>query len=118
MSAVKNLFRHATRWVKTSTRSLLLTLGGLVLIVAGIVMLVTPGPGLVAIAAGLALWSRQFDWAARLRHRIMETIRRGREDFREWRESYGADGADDDAGDEGFARPHSEAPVRSEADAA
>ncbi len=38
---------------------------GFVLIVAGIIMLVIPGPGLVAIAGGLALWSRDFIWAER-----------------------------------------------------
>ncbi len=38
---------------------------GLVLIIAGIIMLIIPGPGLVAIAGGLALWSRDFVWAER-----------------------------------------------------
>jgi len=38
---------------------------GLVLIIAGIIMLIIPGPGLVAIAGGLALWSRDFIWAER-----------------------------------------------------
>jgi uncharacterized protein (TIGR02611 family) len=38
---------------------------GFVLIVAGIIMLIIPGPGLVAIAGGLALWSRDFVWAER-----------------------------------------------------
>ncbi len=36
-----------------------------VLIIAGIIMLIIPGPGLVAIAGGLALWSRDFVWAER-----------------------------------------------------
>ena len=39
---------------------------GLVLIAAGLVMLVTPGPGLAAIVAGLALLSTEFAWAKRL----------------------------------------------------
>jgi uncharacterized protein (TIGR02611 family) len=39
---------------------------GLVLIVAGLIMLVTPGPGIAAILAGLALLSTEFDWAKRL----------------------------------------------------
>lgn len=39
---------------------------GLVLIAAGLVMLVTPGPGIAAILAGLALLSTEFDWAKRL----------------------------------------------------
>lgn len=39
---------------------------GTLLIVAGGVMLVTPGPGLLAIIAGLAVWSREFRWARRM----------------------------------------------------
>lgn len=38
---------------------------GFVLIIAGVIMLIIPGPGLVAIAGGLALWSRDFVWAER-----------------------------------------------------
>lgn len=40
-------------------------IGG-VLILAGIVMLAIPGPGLLAIAAGLALLATEFAWAQRL----------------------------------------------------
>jgi uncharacterized protein (TIGR02611 family) len=47
---------------------------GLLLIAAGLVMLITPGPGIAAILAGLALLSTEFDWAKRLlnwfRHRF------------------------------------------------
>jgi uncharacterized protein (TIGR02611 family) len=39
---------------------------GLVLMVAGLIMLVTPGPGIASIVAGLALLSTEFDWARRL----------------------------------------------------
>jgi uncharacterized protein (TIGR02611 family) len=34
--------------------------------VAGLIMLVTPGPGIASIVAGLALLSTEFDWARRL----------------------------------------------------
>jgi hypothetical protein len=40
-----------------------------VLVVAGVVMLVTPGPGLLAIIGGLALLSRHVPW---LRRRVDE----------------------------------------------
>jgi uncharacterized protein (TIGR02611 family) len=36
------------------------------LLLAGIVMLVFPGPGLVTIAAGLAILAREFQWARTL----------------------------------------------------
>ena len=36
---------------------------GVTVVVAGIVMLVTPGPGLIVIPAGLAILSLEFAWA-------------------------------------------------------
>lgn len=53
---------------------------GSLLVVAGIVMLVTPGPGLLAIVAGLAVLAREFGWARRLLDRTGQRIaaRRGR----------------------------------------
>lgn len=55
---------------------------GTVLVVAGVVMLITPGPGVLAIIAGLAVWSREFRWARglldRARARVMHRMgRRG-----------------------------------------
>lgn len=49
---------------------------GTVLIVAGVIMLVTPGPGLLAIAAGLAVWAKEFQWARRLLDRARHAIAR------------------------------------------
>lgn len=41
------------------------TVVGVVVILAGVTMLVTPGPGLVAIAVGLAILSTEYHWAER-----------------------------------------------------
>jgi hypothetical protein len=41
--------------------------GGSTLIIAGTAMLVLPGPGLVTIAAGVALLSKDVQWAERLK---------------------------------------------------
>lgn len=49
---------------------------GTLLIVAGVIMLLTPGPGLLAIAAGLAVWAREFRWARRLLNRARDRIAR------------------------------------------
>lgn len=38
---------------------------GLAVLAAGVVMMVTPGPGLVGIAAGLAILATEWDWADR-----------------------------------------------------
>ncbi len=46
------------------------SLGGLTLLLVGIVMLVTPGPGWVAILGGLAMLAAEFVWARRLLNRL------------------------------------------------
>jgi hypothetical protein len=40
---------------------------GFTLLILGVVMLITPGPGLITIALGLALLGAEFVWARRLR---------------------------------------------------
>ena len=42
------------------------TAAGGVLLIAGVAMLVLPGPGLLTIAAGLAILATEFAWARRL----------------------------------------------------
>ena len=49
----------------SAARRLVLETIGWVLVVAGIAALVLPGPGLLAIFAGLALLSQQYEWAER-----------------------------------------------------
>ena len=44
--------------------------GGSTLIAAGTAMLVLPGPGLLTIAAGVAVLSRDVQWARRLMRRM------------------------------------------------
>ncbi len=46
------------------------TAGGFGLIVAGSFMLFLPGPGILTIAAGLALLSKDVEWAGRLAQRL------------------------------------------------
>lgn len=60
--------------VRRVTSILAVSVTGTVLIVAGAVMLVTPGPGLLAIVAGLAVWAREFRWARRLLDRTRARI--------------------------------------------
>ena len=43
---------------------------GFTLLALGVVMLVTPGPGVVAIGLGLALLAAEFVWARRLLNRL------------------------------------------------
>jgi uncharacterized protein (TIGR02611 family) len=48
-------------------------IAGFALLVAGIAMLALPGPGLLTIAAGLAILAREFHWARRLLDRLKHT---------------------------------------------
>jgi hypothetical protein len=50
-------------------------LGGGLVVLAGIAMLVLPGPGLLAIAAGLALLAAEFESARDLRDRLAGWVR-------------------------------------------
>lgn len=56
-------------------KATVIVLGG-VFALAGIVMLVTPGPGWLAIFLGLGIWSTEFEWAHRLNQRIKQVALR------------------------------------------
>ena len=49
----------------SATTKLVVTLVGSAVLGAGLVMMVTPGPGLVGIVAGLAILATEWDWADR-----------------------------------------------------
>src|SRR5712664_3307401 len=51
-------------------RRVFLIIAGFTLLLAGVVMLVTPGPGMLAIFLGLGLLAAEFVWARRLMDRI------------------------------------------------
>ena len=55
---------------------ILRVVGGFALIALGAVMLVTPGPGWLSIAAGVALLAKDYEWARRWRDRLREGGRR------------------------------------------
>ena len=55
---------HAHPALSLTTKLVVTTVGTLV-IAAGVVMMVTPGPGIVAIVLGLAILATEYDWAER-----------------------------------------------------
>jgi len=55
---------HANPALSLTTKLLVTTLGVLVM-VGGLVMMVTPGPGVLGIALGLAILATEYDWAER-----------------------------------------------------
>ncbi len=52
---------------------------GFTVLGAGFVMLVTPGPGLLVIIAGLAILAHEFTWAQRALEQARERATRARE---------------------------------------
>lgn len=48
-----------------AVRRAAVTVVGVTVLVAGLLMLVLPGPGLLAVAAGLALLATEYEWASR-----------------------------------------------------
>jgi uncharacterized protein (TIGR02611 family) len=49
----------------SATTKLVVTLLGSTVLTAGLVMMVTPGPGLLGIVAGLAILATEWEWADR-----------------------------------------------------
>ncbi|HEX2026237.1 MAG TPA: PGPGW domain-containing protein [Actinomycetota bacterium] len=51
------------RFIVRSGRRIAVTVAGFVVLIAGVVMLITPGPGIVGIIAGLAILATEWAWA-------------------------------------------------------
>lgn len=58
---------------RIARRVVIAVIGGTVLLV-GVIMLVTPGPGLIVIPAGLAILSVEFAWARHWLRKVREKI--------------------------------------------
>lgn len=59
-------FGVVLRFIARSGKRIAVTAAGFVLLLAGIVMMVTPGPGILLIIAGLAVLATEYVWAERL----------------------------------------------------
>jgi hypothetical protein len=59
-------FGVVLRFIARSGKRIAVTVVGFVLLLAGIVMIVTPGPGILLIIAGLAILATEYVWAERL----------------------------------------------------
>jgi uncharacterized protein (TIGR02611 family) len=57
-------YLHRNRAMSATTK-LVVTLVGSAVLTAGLIMMVTPGPGLLGIVAGLAILATEWDWADR-----------------------------------------------------
>lgn len=70
------LHRNPATGLATKT---IVTVIGAAVILAGLIMLVTPGPGLVALVVGLAILATEWDWADSLLSSAREALARSRE---------------------------------------
>jgi tellurite resistance protein TerC len=63
-------------WPETirQARRLVVSVVGLTLLLCGTVMLVTPGPGVLVILAGLGVLALEFAWARRLLKKIKASV--------------------------------------------
>jgi uncharacterized protein (TIGR02611 family) len=51
------------RFIGRSGKRIAVTIAGFTVLLAGLVMMVTPGPGILAIIAGLAILATEYAWA-------------------------------------------------------
>jgi uncharacterized protein (TIGR02611 family) len=63
-------------------RKMAIFIVGAAFLLAGIIMLVTPGPGLVGIIAGLLILSVEFEWAERYLHKARQKLKETNEKVR------------------------------------
>jgi uncharacterized protein (TIGR02611 family) len=70
------------RFITRNGKRIGVTILGFVVLLGGLIMLVTPGPGLVAVAAGLAILATEYAWARRMLDRVKERARTTRDRVR------------------------------------
>ncbi|STX06267.1 PGPGW domain-containing protein [Kocuria rosea] len=81
-SRVRQALGRLRRWSRghpllfVAYRTLVTVLGG-VFVLAGLIMLVTPGPGWLAIFLGLGIWGTEFHWAHLLNQWAKGQVMRG-----------------------------------------
>ena len=67
-----NPFHAIARFIGRSGKRIAVTVVGFVVLAAGAIMMVTPGPGIVVILAGLAILASEWAWAERALDRAKE----------------------------------------------
>ena len=70
--------KRLTRPGKRTARRLLIALGGGAIVALGLLLIVTPGPALLVIPAGVGVLALEFETPRRWRERLAMRIRAGR----------------------------------------
>ena len=75
------MIMRAVNFTYKTGRRIVVSIVGVSVLLLGIVMIVTPGPAIILIPAGLAILAIEFVWARRWLRKLREVIsRRGAED--------------------------------------
>lgn len=74
--------RAVIRFIGRSGKRIAVTVVGFALLVGGIVMMVTPGPGILGIIAGLAVLATEYAWAERMLDTVKEKARQATDKVR------------------------------------
>lgn len=56
-------------------RKIVVAILGAIVLLAGVIMLITPGPGLIGIIAGLLILSTEFKWAEDYLHKARKKLK-------------------------------------------
>lgn len=76
--------RAVVRFILRSGKRIAVSVVGFVLLAGGLVMMVTPGPGILVIIAGLAVLATEYAWARRTLERTKEKAKQGGQTIRSW----------------------------------
>ena len=77
------------RMTKRHGRRVAVTIVGGAVVLAGLVLCVIPGPGLLTLAAGLAILATEYAWAKRLLHKVKAKSRQAIDKARNLRSGAG-----------------------------
>jgi uncharacterized protein (TIGR02611 family) len=71
------MFMSVVRFILRSGKRIAVTVVGFVLLAGGAVMMVTPGPGILVIIAGLAVLATEYAWARIALDKAKERAKQG-----------------------------------------
>ena len=73
MDVKLNPFSAIVRFIGRSGKRIAVTILGFAVLIAGVVMMITPGPGVIVILAGLAILASEWAWAERALDKAKES---------------------------------------------
>jgi uncharacterized protein (TIGR02611 family) len=72
-------FRELLAFILRSAKRVVILVVGVALLAVGLVMMVTPGPGILLIVAGLAVLATEFAWAEAMLDRAKQSATKAKD---------------------------------------